>query len=125
MSSFAVGNFFLIGSMLCAAGSQLLIKKVLDDARLSEIGWATLQQFLVADRLLRAGAGLSMMGLGFVFWILCLARLDLAYAYPIACSSVVFVTLLSAIFLNEAVTARMWAGTALVLLGIILIGPSR
>jgi drug/metabolite transporter (DMT)-like permease len=125
MSSFLIGNLFLVGSMVCNSGSQLLIKKVLDEVKDNPTGGSFLQQMLVPDRLLRGGAGMFLIVAGFVFWMLCLARLQLAYAYPIACSSVLLVTFFSAIFLNEAVTGRMWAGTALVLLGIVLLGPSR
>ena len=125
MSSFLVGNLFLVGSMVCNAGSQLLIKKVMDEVRDDPSGVSTLQQYLVPDRLLRGGLGMFMLVAGFVLWILCLSRLELAYAYPVASAAVVFVTFFSAIFLGEVVTARMWAGTACVVLGVILVGPSR
>ncbi|HKY38351.1 MAG TPA: EamA family transporter [Polyangiaceae bacterium] len=125
MSSFLVGNVFLVGSMLCNAGSQLLIKKVLDEAQGNQASGSLLQQLLLPERMLRAGLGMSLIAASFVFWILCLARLQLAYAYPISCASVVLMTFFSAVFLNEAVTLRMWAGTACVLLGIVLVGPSR
>jgi drug/metabolite transporter (DMT)-like permease len=125
MSRFALGNVFLLLSMLCTAGSQLLIKRVLDDARLNSAAGATLLELLTPARLMRGGAGLLLMAAAFVLWMLCLMRLDLAYAYPIACASVVFVSLLSVAFLHEVVTPRAWLGTALVLVGVILIGPSR
>jgi multidrug transporter EmrE-like cation transporter len=125
MSSFAVGNVFLVGSMLCNVGSQFLMKKVLDEVRDDQSSASLLQQVLVSDRLLRGGAGMALLVVGFALWILCLARLELAYAYTIASSSVVFVTFFSAIFLSEVVTARMWLGTVLVLVGIVLVGPSR
>jgi len=122
---FVAGNLFLLGSMLCTVGSQLLIKRVIDEARLSAAGGALLLELLTRERVLRGGAALLLMLLGFVFWLLCLARLDLAYAYPIACASVLFVTFFSAVFLHEAVTVRTWAGTVLVVVGVLLLGPSR
>jgi drug/metabolite transporter (DMT)-like permease len=122
---FLAGNVFLLGSMLCTVVSQVLLKRVIDEARLSLAGGAVLLDLLTPERLLRGVTPLLLMVLGFVLWVLCLARLDLAYAYPIACASVLFVTLFSAIFLQEAVTARTWAGTVLVLLGVVLLGPSR
>ncbi len=125
MSSFARGNVFLALSMLCSAGSQLLIKRVVDDARSSSASGLGLLELLTPPRMLTGGAGVLLMVAGFVFWLLCLTRLKLAYAYPIACASVVFVTLFSALFLHEVVTERTWLGTALVVLGVVLIGPSR
>jgi len=122
---FVAGNVFLLGSMLCTVGSQLLIKRVIDEARRSAAGGAAWLELLTRERVLRGGAALMLMVFASVFWLLCLTRLDLAYAYPIACASVLFVTLFSAVFLHEAVTARIWAGTVLVLLGVLLLGSSR
>jgi drug/metabolite transporter (DMT)-like permease len=125
MSPFAVGNIFLLLSMLCSAGGHLVVKLTMDDARTASAAGATWQQLLTLPRLLRGGSGLSLVALAFVFWLLCLSRLDLSYAYPIASASVLFVTLFSAVFLREVVTARVWLGTVLVIAGVALIGPSR
>jgi uncharacterized membrane protein len=67
---------------------------------------------------------LMMLLLGFVFWILALSKLNLNYAYPIACTSVIFVALFSSIFLGESITLRMSIGTALILVGIIFLMPT-
>ena len=125
MSPFAVGNIFLLLSMLCSAGGHLVVKLTMDDARTASAAGATWQQLLTLPRLLRGGSGLSLVALAFVFWLLCLSRLDLSYAYPIASASVLFVTLFSAVFLREVVTPRVWLGTLLVIAGVALIGPSR
>jgi uncharacterized membrane protein len=66
-----------------------------------------------------------MLGVGLVFWLLCLDRLNLSYAYPIACSSVLLVALFSGLFLGETVTLKMWSGTVLILIGIVLLMPAR
>jgi drug/metabolite transporter (DMT)-like permease len=124
-SGFVAGNISLLASMLCSAGAQLLLKRVIDEARRSAAGGAALLELLTRERVLRGGGALLLVGLGFLFWVLCLTRLDLTYAYPIACASVLFVTLFGAIFLQETVTARTWAGTMLVLVGVVLLGPSR
>ena len=125
MSRFAVGNLFLLLSMLCSAGGHLFIKVTMDDARIASAAGATWLQLLTLPRLLRGGSGLSLVVVAFVFWLLCLSRLDLSYAYPIASASVLFVTLFSAVFLHEVVTPRTWLGTVLVIAGVALIGPSR
>ena len=74
---------------------------------------------------MRGSIALLLLVSGFLFWVLSLTRLDLSYAYPIACSSVLLVALMSAIFLGEAVTLRMWSGTVLILIGIALLTPPR
>lgn len=123
MSRFAVGNLFLLLSMLCSAGGHLVVKLTMDDARTASAAGATWQQLLTLPRLIRGGSGLSLVAVAFVFWLLCLSRLDLSYAYPIASASVLFVTLFSAVFLHEVITPRVWLGTVLVIAGVALIGP--
>jgi uncharacterized membrane protein len=62
---------------------------------------------------------------GFVFWTLSLTKLNLSYAYPIACSSALLVAFLSAAVLGETVTLKTWMGTLLIVLGTALIVPSK
>lgn len=123
MSRFTVGNLFLLVSMLCNVGSQFVIKKLLDEMR-ADVGQPLMQQLMVPERLARGGAGMLLLVMGYLAWVLALARLDLAYAFPVASASVLFVTFFSAVFLGETVTARMWVGTVLVLVGVVLLGPS-
>jgi drug/metabolite transporter (DMT)-like permease len=123
MSRFMTGNLFLALSMLCAASSQVVLKALLDDVRPQTLDWPTIQLFLAPGRLWRGCASLTLVVMGFAFWVLCLTRLNLSYAYPIACTSVLIVALLSMAFLGEPMTPRMWIGTGLVLVAIILLAP--
>jgi drug/metabolite transporter (DMT)-like permease len=125
MSRFLIGNACLLLSMVCAAASQIVIKGLLLEVQTA--GWtlATLRSALTAGRAARGGLALSMVVVGFVFWLLALLELNLSYAYPIACSSVLFVALFSALFLGEPVTWRTWSGTVLILVGVILLLPER
>lgn len=125
MSRFLIGNLFLLLSMICATSSQILLKAVIDDVQPSGSNLGQLQAFLEGGKALRTLAALSLLVLGFAFWVLCLVRLDLSYAYPIACASILFVTFFSVVFLGEPVTARVWGGTVLVVVGIILLMPSK
>ncbi len=125
MSRFVIGNLFLILSMICTASSQILIKGLMDEAGAEGTSPTQLGTFLFGERLVRGGFALGLLGSGFVFWMLCLVRLDLSYAYPVACTSVLLVAYMSAVLLGEPVTLRIWAGTVLVLLGIVLLMPGR
>ncbi|HXV77815.1 MAG TPA: EamA family transporter, partial [Candidatus Polarisedimenticolaceae bacterium] len=120
MSKFALGNLFLLLSMVSAASSQVLLKVLLGEYHSSGSGVSGLRAWLTADRALRGGASMVLLVVGFLCWLAALSRLELSYAYPIACSSILIVALLSAVFLGEAVTPRMWIGTVLVLAGIAL-----
>jgi drug/metabolite transporter (DMT)-like permease len=125
MSRFMIGNIFLFCSMACAVGSQLLIKALINDLQAESFGWQQLQQLLEGDRLLRASLAMLLLLAGFVLWILCLTKLELSYAYPVVCSSVLLVALLSGMFLGEAVTLRTWCATAIILIGLIILGSSH
>ena len=123
MTRFVAGNLFLFLSMACASTSQLILKAVLRGVDPPGLAWRSWHPFLAPDRLLRGGGAMILIVAGFGFWVLALARLELSYAYPIACSSILFVALLSAVFLGEPITPRMWAGTVLILIGVVLLTP--
>jgi drug/metabolite transporter (DMT)-like permease len=123
MSRFVIGNLFLLLSMVCATASQVVLKALIDEVQPGEVSWSTVKLFLTPERLLRGGASMVLLVAGFAFWVLCLVRLNLSYAYPIACSSVLLVALFSVIVLGEPMTARTWIGTVLVLAGVIFLAP--
>jgi drug/metabolite transporter (DMT)-like permease len=125
MSKFWWGNLFLLASMLCAVASQIMIKTLLDEFQAVAEGWPGLHAMLSDGRPIRAVIASALLVTGFGFWILCLTKLDLSYAYPVACSSVLIVAFFSAFSLGEAVTPRVWLGTVLILLGLVALGPAR
>jgi len=125
MSRFLVGNLFLLLSVVGATGGHVLLKSVVDEVKTSGLGWETVRALGDAGRLWRGGAGAALVVVAFLFWLLALTRLDLSYAYPVACSSLLLVTLFSVLFLGEPVTARIWVGTVLVLAGVALLMPAK
>jgi drug/metabolite transporter (DMT)-like permease len=66
-----------------------------------------------------------MIVAGFIFWTFSLTKLNLSYAYPIACSSALLVALLSAFLLGEAVTVKTWLGTGMIVVGTALLVPVK
>lgn len=120
-----MGNLYLVGSMVCAVASQLLIKTMIDEVRPSAFSWEQLRPFLEGDRLFRSGLSVALLVAGFVCWILCLVKLDLSYAYPIVCTTVLFVALASVIFLGETMTLKGWVATGLVLAGLVLLVSAK
>ena len=124
MSRFVAGNLCLVASIGCAALSQVLLRGVL---RASDPGdlRALFSALLGPARLARTTIALTLVALGFLCWLQALARLELSYAYPIACASVLVVAFLSWIVLGEPLPARAWLGTLLVLAGVALLAPGR
>jgi len=125
MSKFWIGNLYLLLAMLCAAGSHVMLKALLNEIGTLGFDWASLQAMCSFGRASRIFAALATLVVGFLLWIMSLSRLDISYAYPIASSSALLVTFFSVLFLDEAVSARMWLATALIVLGTILLGSLR
>ena len=123
MQRFLIGNAFLALSILCVATGQILIKRLLIEINADSIDSNAVRALMEGTRPWRGATALLVIVAGFSFWILSLAKLNLSYAYPIACSSVLLVSLLSMMFLDEAMTLRMWLGTVLILGGVVLLMP--
>ena len=111
--------------MLCASGSHLLLKALLNETGLIGFNWSSAQSLYSQGRTLRILMSLAMLIAGFVLWIMSLNRLNISYAYPVACSSTLLITFFSVFFLNEAISMRMWTGTIFIVLGTILLVPSQ
>ena len=125
MSNFFVGNLFLLLSVASGTFGHILLKSVVDEVKGTGLGWQTVQALFAAGRFWRGGGGAALVVVAFVFWLIALTRLDLSYAYPVACSSLLLVTLFSVIFLGEPVTLRIWVATVLILGGVALLAPTK
>ena len=123
MTRVLTGNLFLLLSIGCAATSQLLLKSALSGIEPPGLAPASWRPLLEAPRAARGSLAALLIVAGFACWVLCLARLPLGYAYPVACSSIVLVALLSVVFLGEAITPRMLGGTLLIMVGVWLVAP--
>ncbi len=123
MSKFAVGNIFLVASMFCTTASHVLIKSLVDQSQ-GKAPFEMLVGLLAADKIVRSLTAGGLLIAGFTFWIVCLSRLSLSYAYPLASTSVLLVAGFSIAVLGETITPKMWAGTALIVIGVILLSPS-
>ena len=125
MSNVGSGNAFLLLSILFASGSQVVLKGLFNETGPLSTNGLFLEQLLSEGRFVRLSAALAMVVVAFIFWTLSLSRLDLSYAYAVACSSALVVAFFSVLFLGEAVTTRMWGGIVLIVLGTaLLVSPS-
>ena len=65
-----------------------------------------------------------MLGLGMLLWLLVLQQIPVSVAYPMLSLNFVWVTLAARTIWHEPVSRRHWAGVALIIVGIILVGSS-
>lgn len=121
MSNTMIGNIYLLLSLLATATGQVVLKKLYAGVPANVPLVDTLRIILFTSRVWLGLSAGALIVTGFIFWLLCLHKLPLSYAYPIACSSALFVALLCVLFLNEAVTWRLWLGTLLIVLGSALV----
>ena len=119
MSRFLVGNLFLLLSILGATAGHILLKAVVDEVSSSTLGWSTLQALLAPGRFWRGAGGASLVVVAFLCWLAALTRLDLSYAYPVACSSLLLVTLFSVTLLDgprRAAVVQSYSGYCIAVL---------
>ena len=124
MSTFWIGNIYLVLAMLCAAGSHILFKALLNEIGPLGFNWNSVYTLCSYGRSPRVFSAVALLIVGFLCWLMSLSRLNISYAYPIASASALLVTFFSVLFLEEAVSVRMWWGTALIVLGTLLLAPS-
>lgn len=70
--------------------------------------------------------GLALLALGFsmLLWLLVLQRTPVGIAYPMLSLNFVWVTLAARLIWREPVAGRHWAGVALIIIGIAILGSS-
>ena len=124
MSKFAVGNLFLFASMICTTASHVMIKSLVDEVGKKGLGFDTLLELLAGARIVRSVSAGVLLVAGFLLWVMCLSRLSLSYAYPVASTSVLLIAIFSVTTLGETITPKMWVGTALILVGVVLLRPA-
>jgi len=124
MSKFAMGNVLLIASMLCTTTSHIMIKGLIDQAGEDSLTLSSLFELFSGPKLLRSVLAAFLLVAGFLLWALCLSRLTLSYAYPVASTSVLLIAIFSVVVLGETISPKMWAGTLLILAGIVLLRPA-
>src|SRR5690242_14423063 len=98
--------------MLCTAGAQVVLKALFNEYGVLKLDASLLTYWMAPGAALRIALALFLMIVAFLAWLLCLSRLNLSYAYTVACSSALFVSIFSALFLGEIVSARLWLGAA-------------
>ena len=68
--------------------------------------------------------GLACYGLGALFWLVILSRLELSRAYLMLASMYVLIPLVSWLFLGERIPPMRWVGMVVVVLGVVIVARS-
>jgi drug/metabolite transporter (DMT)-like permease len=106
-------NYVVLTACVLAISSGQLLFKVSATA----IPHASLRDIIQLPSLLGA---LTIYGMATAGWIWQLQHIELSRAYPFMALSFVMVPLLSALVLKETIDAGYWAGTLMIVGGILL-----
>jgi drug/metabolite transporter (DMT)-like permease len=68
--------------------------------------------------------GMLCYGLGFLVWLVVLAKAEVSYAYPLISLGYVFTAILARVLIGEAVTLSRMAGILIICLGVFLVARS-
>ena len=68
--------------------------------------------------------GVVCYGLGFLVWLVVLAKAEVSYAYPLISLGYVFTAILARVLIGEAVTLTRMAGILVICLGVFLVARS-
>lgn len=121
-------NVALVYILLSAVGGafgQVLLKK-----GMSSMGPLTLTLQTIPGTIWRMATnpyviiGLSIYLAGTFFWLTALSRVQLSYAYPFASLSYILMLIASWAFLHEDISPVRLVGTAVIIVGVILVARS-
>lgn len=107
-------NYIAVLACVCGiAAGQVLFKLTANSVAGLEQPW----KIIFSPTLI---AALTIYGVATIAWIWQLREINLSQAYPLMALSFVLVPLACLFLLGEEVHARYWAGTACIIVGIIL-----
>jgi multidrug transporter EmrE-like cation transporter len=106
------GHVLLALCLLFGVSAQLLLKFATLQSHAEPVLWHAYLWGL---------CGLGVYALGTGFWVLCLAYLDLSYAYPFTGLTYVFVLGASWVLFDESVSVQRLIGVLAICLGVALI----
>jgi uncharacterized membrane protein len=118
---------FLIGlTSICDTINQILLKSSINSLNISlTANIAKILQFILKlIRIPRLWIGFLFSVLSLCIWLFVLSKADLNFAFSIDSMHYIFIAFASRLLLKERVVFRRWVGTALIIIGIILVSLS-
>lgn len=106
----------LVLTPMVIAGGQLLFK--ISSGRLSEASLSGFARLLLDPVFLVA---ITVYALATFLWVFVLRSVPLSFAYSFMALTFVIVPLLSALFLGEVLSLRNFAGSALIIAGLLVV----
>ena len=124
MVKYLVLGLIMVDVVLNVAG-QLSLKYGMSQLGNFSLSLSTLPPvFLKAATNLNVLLGLFCYGLGFLVWLIVLAKAEVSYAYPLISLGYVFTAILARLLIGEAVSFTRMAGILIICLRVFLVARS-
>ena len=108
--------FLIVISLVTFVIAQLILKRAMEFSRIAGMR----NSYFVS----RVAIGVALMTVSFFLTLGLLQRFDLSYLYPFQGLSVIFITILAAVVLQEKLSGRLVIGALLITAGIVLVSIS-
>ena len=115
-----MGLLFLLINLVVSAAAQLLLKSGMLDLGSFQFSGEIID-YVMKMLTWKIIGGLFLYASGIAFWILCLSKLDLSFAYPAGTFQYVIIFLGSWFFFNENISMQRIIGMLVIVLGVIVI----
>jgi drug/metabolite transporter (DMT)-like permease len=120
-----IAIIYILISVIGGAFGQILLKKGMNSMgaltiEINQIG--SIVWRMVTNPFVIVGLGIYVLSV--FFWLTALSRVDLSFAYPFASLSYVIMLLGSWLVFDEHITPLRLAGSAVIIVGVILISRS-
>lgn len=116
---FRLGVFFLLANLIVSVASQLMLKQGMLELGEFEFAFGS-TYFLKMMHPLVIG-GLILYACGTVFWLLCLNKLDLSFAYPAGTLQYLFIFAGAWYWFDEEIPILRLLGLAVILFGVLIL----
>lgn len=114
------GLAYLILNLLISVGAQFLLKSGMADLGSFEMS-GDLNSYMLSMINWKIVGGLIFYASGIIFWLLCLSKLDLSFAYPAATFQYVLIFIGSWYIFQEQIGIERILGMLIISVGVIVI----
>ena len=111
-----IAFLLVVLTVACLVVGQLIIKHAMGMTHQKPMPW---KKFLS-----RLAPGIGIMTLWFLLWVSLLQSYDLSYLFPFDSLSTVLLSLGAMVFLKEKLTARLWIGMTLIVVGVMFVAQT-
>jgi len=116
-SQVLIGLIYLMLNLIISVSAQFLLKAGMSDLGSFQVTGDTMT-YLLAMINWKIVGGLVLYASGIVFWLLCLSKLDLSFAYPAATFQYVLVFIGSWCIFDEYISWERISGMLIISLGV-------